>query len=262
MQIKNNIEGITLVSLVITIVVLIILSTIAINFAIGNNGIITRAKEAKKMQIISNTKEQIGIEIISAQTEAIERSENLEQTQIENIISKYGTLQEDGDTIILNDNNYKISLKEIYNLSINNETNSEENKLLYQVSAALHNSGSNPDGIIMMPNTENIGFISGGKSIAGFLSNKLKLEENNKLTLPKGKYIFESFVPSKLSIYGVGFKVIDSKGNILVDHTANTTTDNLCFSNFELEEVTDIRIYWYKVSSAWTDLIYYKIKEI
>lgn len=40
-------QGITLVALVITIVILIILATVAINFAFGNNGLINRAEQAK-----------------------------------------------------------------------------------------------------------------------------------------------------------------------------------------------------------------------
>ena len=50
-DLKNNIinmRGITLISLVITIVVLIILATVAINLSLGNNGIFNRAKTAKE----------------------------------------------------------------------------------------------------------------------------------------------------------------------------------------------------------------------
>ena len=40
-------KGITLVALVITIIILIILATVAINFAFGNNGLIKRAEDAR-----------------------------------------------------------------------------------------------------------------------------------------------------------------------------------------------------------------------
>lgn len=42
-------KGITLVALVITIVILIILSTVTINFAFGEGGIIKKAQQAKEL---------------------------------------------------------------------------------------------------------------------------------------------------------------------------------------------------------------------
>ena len=47
---SNREKGITLVALVITIVILIILATIAIQFAFGENGLINRAQDAKNYQ--------------------------------------------------------------------------------------------------------------------------------------------------------------------------------------------------------------------
>ena len=82
---------------------------------------ITKAQEAKKKQIISEAKDNIGMEIVSAQIEATETENQLNKQDIETIIAKYGQLQEDGDTIILKDSNYQISLLEIYTDS--NQTN-------------------------------------------------------------------------------------------------------------------------------------------
>ncbi len=110
----ENQTGITLITLVITIIVLIILAGIAISMTVGNNGIFTKAKEAKRLQITAEAKEKIGTEILDAQVEAIGRNEELEQAQVEDIISKYGTLQDDKDTIVLKDNGYEISLSDIY----------------------------------------------------------------------------------------------------------------------------------------------------
>ena len=45
-MLKNE-RGITLVALVITIVVLIILATVAISFAFGNNGLVNSAEDAR-----------------------------------------------------------------------------------------------------------------------------------------------------------------------------------------------------------------------
>ena len=46
LKIKNS-KGITLIALVVTIIVLIILAGVSINLVLGDNGIITKAKEAK-----------------------------------------------------------------------------------------------------------------------------------------------------------------------------------------------------------------------
>ena len=110
----KNQKGITLVALVVTIIVLIILAGISINLLLGDNGIITKAKEAKKQQKIAEIKEKISLELASAETDAIIRDESLEEEQLNDIISKYGTLQDDKDTILTKDDNYEISLKEIW----------------------------------------------------------------------------------------------------------------------------------------------------
>ncbi len=48
-------RGITLVALVVTIIVLIILAGVSISLVLGDNGIVTKAKEAKQnMQIAAN----------------------------------------------------------------------------------------------------------------------------------------------------------------------------------------------------------------
>ena len=57
-KLKSN-QAITLVALVITIIIIIILSTIAINFAFGENGLITRAQQAAEMSVVSRILEQL-----------------------------------------------------------------------------------------------------------------------------------------------------------------------------------------------------------
>ena len=110
----KNSKGVTLVALVVTIIVLIILAGISINLLLGDNGLITKAKEAKKQQKIAEIKEKISLELSAAETDAIIRNESLEEEQLNDIVSKYGTLQDDKDTILTKDDNYEISLKEIW----------------------------------------------------------------------------------------------------------------------------------------------------
>lgn len=276
-------DGITLVSLVITIVVLIILAGVVINFAISENGIISRAQEAKKMQVIAEVKEKIGTEILSAELEAIQRDEHLEKKQLEEIISKYGELQEDEDTIILNNNKYEIKLSDIYTNTIAESGSYTENlakiallekqieelskqlqdnnKKLYSVSGAIYGKTTSPNGTIVMPNINNTIGIVDGRFTSTVLSNKVTLIENQSLKLAKGIYTFESFVPSRGATWGAGYKVFNSKGKLLVDHTYKGATSDFETVDFELEESEHITIYWYRSSNGWADLTYYMIKE-
>ena len=52
----SNKQGITLIALVVTIILLLILSGITIGTLIGNGGIIEKAQEAKKATIVSAIK--------------------------------------------------------------------------------------------------------------------------------------------------------------------------------------------------------------
>lgn len=53
---KQN--GITLVALVVTIVVLIILAGVSIALVLGDNGIVTKAQEAREKQAAAQNQEQ------------------------------------------------------------------------------------------------------------------------------------------------------------------------------------------------------------
>lgn len=66
-------KGITLIALVITIIVLIILAGVSINLILGENGIITKAQQAKKVQTEEDIKEKISMMIAEY---AIERESN------------------------------------------------------------------------------------------------------------------------------------------------------------------------------------------
>ena len=56
---KDN--GITLVALVITVIIIIILATVTLNFTFGEDGIITRANQAKYMTQFSVFQEELGL---------------------------------------------------------------------------------------------------------------------------------------------------------------------------------------------------------
>lgn len=66
---QNKEKGITLIVLVVTIIVLLILAGVTITALIGENGILNRAADAKTQSDISQTKEQIKLELTTMTTE-------------------------------------------------------------------------------------------------------------------------------------------------------------------------------------------------
>ena len=55
---RKQTKGITLIALVVTIVVLLILAGVSINLVLGNNGIISKAKEAREKTSQGEQKEK------------------------------------------------------------------------------------------------------------------------------------------------------------------------------------------------------------
>ena len=65
----KNKNGITLIALVITIVVLIILTGVTINLTLGENGIIKRAEEAKQKDAENSAREKLELVLVDANIE-------------------------------------------------------------------------------------------------------------------------------------------------------------------------------------------------
>ena len=61
---KEQNGGITLISLVISIILLLILATVSIATLAGENGILTRAREAKILTEKANAEEQVKLAIL------------------------------------------------------------------------------------------------------------------------------------------------------------------------------------------------------
>ena len=82
---KNESKGITLIALVISIIVLLILAGVTIAALSGDNGILTRAKEAKEKTNTSNIIEEINLAIITSTTE---KSGNINKEMLKKRIRK------------------------------------------------------------------------------------------------------------------------------------------------------------------------------
>ena len=69
-------RGITIISLVITIIILLILSGVTISTISGENGILTKVRLAKQMSEVSSEREAIQLEIVLANMENVLDSSN------------------------------------------------------------------------------------------------------------------------------------------------------------------------------------------
>ena len=79
-------KGITLIVLVITIVILLILAGITISALSGNNGIITKAIEARDKTQISNIIESIKMDILEKQ---LNNGGEIKESDLQAIFSEY-----------------------------------------------------------------------------------------------------------------------------------------------------------------------------
>jgi type II secretory pathway pseudopilin PulG len=70
----KNQRGVTLIALVVTIIVLIILAGVAIAALLGDNGVITRSRQAKRNQIEGEVRDTISLAVQAAKMEAERRS--------------------------------------------------------------------------------------------------------------------------------------------------------------------------------------------
>lgn len=108
-------KGITLVALVVTIIILIILAGISIRLVLGDNGIVTRAKEAKIEYEIAQIKEEIGIDIAKEQAE---NEGTISDERLESILLEYGALTKEENikdrTLTTKRGNYQIRVSEIF----------------------------------------------------------------------------------------------------------------------------------------------------
>ena len=110
---RNN-RGITLIALVVTIVVLLILAGVSLAMLKGENGIISKAQKSARETRLAKTKETISLEISDAMiNESIKGNKTLTDSQLKDIVNKYGEMDEDGDTIHTDDGD--LSLKDLIN---------------------------------------------------------------------------------------------------------------------------------------------------
>ena len=81
----RNQKGITLIALVITIIVLLILAGVSIAMLTGDNGILTRANDAKEDTAIAEVVERINMELNAVYADALAGRTTFDAAYVEDI---------------------------------------------------------------------------------------------------------------------------------------------------------------------------------
>ena len=114
-KIKST-KGITLISLVVTIIILLILAGVTVATLMGDNGLINKTKDAKIKTEIAGIKEEIQTDILGKQAE---NNGNISDDSLKEILEKYGTLSEEekltDKTLTTTKENYEIKVSDIFN---------------------------------------------------------------------------------------------------------------------------------------------------
>ena len=130
-ELKYDKKGITLISLVVTIIVLLILAGVTIATLTGNNGILTRASEAKEKTEEAQEKEGLELAVTSSQMEDVNTLEITEEKLSDAIKQQFGnnknfSITDNGDGSFL------VSMNDTKRMYYVDETGEiiEQNKIL------------------------------------------------------------------------------------------------------------------------------------
>ena len=216
---KTREKGITLIALVVTIIVLLILAGVEIATLTGKNGLITRAKQAKKAQIEAEIKESLILAVQDLQVEKVGDAtlDDITQEWIDEKLSEYNPSVKDDASI----SGKKITMKKDgitkkflidEELNITEIENDGEIQFSYE---AISRDGENAQILIKVRDTEN-----------GL----------NKIQCPNGNVI---------ECYG-------TKQEKAIDYTIQIGTEYkfkiISSSGTEQDETVLIDTYWHKIT--------------
>ena len=107
-----SMAGITLISLIVSLIVLLILAGVTIATLTGENGILTQTQNAKKQSEKAEIIEQIRLDIAEKQ---IENQGSINEDEFYEVLGRYGTVSADETILTTTKGNYEILISDIYN---------------------------------------------------------------------------------------------------------------------------------------------------
>ncbi len=119
---QNKINGITLISLVITIILLIILAGIGINLSIGENGLFNKAKQAKEKYNETKAKEKLEVVLAEALVEKETNTSYNSEYFLDNLLTSED-MSVNLSTVTVNNYNFLIDREKLIVLENLGESN-------------------------------------------------------------------------------------------------------------------------------------------
>jgi len=215
-------NGITLVALVVTIIVLIILAGISISLVLGNNGIITKSKEAKENTIVGQEKEQVELAYISAAVKKL--GSNVEeddlQDELDKTVGNSKTLVSTNGNDLLNvlfkdtQHNYNVNNGKIAFAGIKNDYNNEEIQEMVQFEEGNKIAILNKAGELSYINFEQP---DNSQIIEIDISKKTSINTNVKELFSNGSYLTNNGELYILANDGQYYKKADNVKKIYPD---------------------------------------------
>ena len=187
-RLKEN--GITLVALVVTIIILLILAGIAISNLLGENGLINQAKLGKEKYAISEAKEKIELEITNLQIEQQSKGEALTKE----ILPKINNEDIDvGDTsnfpVEVICGKYKFEVDNVFQVKYIGEA--DDTVIKYTTEPDDYTNQSNVKVLLKISNPKGIKSIKKpGKDESEIVQNQTKIETDFSVSR-NGHYIIE-----------------------------------------------------------------------
>ena len=201
-EVRHEKEGITLIALVITIIVLLILAGVSIAMLTGQNGILTQAQRAKTSTEQVNAKEKIELAVIGARSKSNDGSLTIENLKEE--LSNYGIaidktefpveIELDGQKLAINNSGKVTKYKEMTEISGQETANTTTkdslgNYIVVPAGFKIINPNDNVTNGIVIEDVSHSA-TAGSQFVWIPVGNIIKDNEGNKETIALGRYVF------------------------------------------------------------------------
>ncbi len=244
---NNKQNGITLIALVITILVLIILAGVVIAFTMGKNGIFIASKNAKKKYQTSEVQEQLEMAIANEQLGNLDKFTlaDLKDLKIDNaqvtlgVLYRNAVVKKGSETYnFLIDENLKVTYQENTNFGETGTSAPNESELIQDFDITIEENGT-----YIKAQVNNI-----QEKEAASVRGYIYMLDNNIINIQsENTYLYTNLDMNHE--YKITVKLIDSHGNLKEKSTMVNTSDKTYIYK-DGNEYTDITGGWTLVTAG------------